>query len=157
MLNQYGYTLGNPVSFSDPDGTEEVSTGDVVSAGFNAIAATGALLALTPASPALAAVLIAIGFAGSWGYLAYLIGESVNGGSAGFGPVPNGIGGSVNGGIGAVAPAPSPGCAPVVIGQVSMLRHVLTVSILLQILLGFALIRRRRLRLDARLLEPSAE
>jgi len=136
LLNQYSYALGNPVWFEDRDGSEAKSAGEIALEAIAFTALTGELLLLGPGSQALGAALIAFAWAMMFAYLAYSIAESINGQ------------GLINGPVG--GPAPSPGCAPARIGELSDLRSALIPLATLNLLLAFAVIRRRRREIGSR-------
>jgi RHS repeat-associated protein len=142
-VNQFAYTLGNPVWFSDPDGFSADAAGKVADAlDFAAanLAALGQVLLMSPSPQTrtigeglllLAAILFALAAA------IRLMGVAVAGPSVS-------AGGGGGGGGGSFGTGGSPGCAPGVGAALPRLRGWLPVLLPLQLLLGFLLLRRRR-------------
>ncbi len=142
IVNQFAYTLGNPIWFSDPDGFAADPAGQVADAlDFAAatLAAFGQALIMSPSPQTqamgeglllLAAILFALAAAlRLWGVGAH---PSVSAG---------GGGGGGGGSFGTGGPT---GCAPGAGAALPRLRGWLPVLLPLQLLLGFLLLRRRR-------------
>ena len=162
VVNQFAYTLGNPVWFSDPDGlsaeaNQSASGFDMLVAGLSLLGATlGALSALLRFAPvphlqllgallALVAALIALLIA-----LMLVFGRTPappmipdpappGGGSRSGGPsAGSGSSGGGGGGIG------GPGCSPDALSALPNVGGWLRVLLPLQLLLGWLVLRRRR-------------
>jgi len=129
VLNQYSYAFGNPVWFSDPDGTEGVSKVDAVSSIANAAGLTGGALLVTPAWK-VGVVLIAFAVGIYIGIALVGIAQSINGSAS-----------SVSAPI-----AAAPGCAPARLTEEPGLSFALMFLVPLQVLLGIALAIRLRTR-----------
>jgi RHS repeat-associated protein len=164
IVNQFSYTLGNPVWFSDPDGTSPEAN-DAVS-GFDSLVGT---LAVIAAALGVLAVLLRFGplphlhaIAAVFGLVSALLGllialmllfgkprsksghanpvvQPTSGGGAGGTGGGGGSGGGGGGGGGSVG-----GCSPAQLTAVPRLGGWLPFLIPLQLLLGFLLLRRRR-------------
>ncbi|MBW2241161.1 MAG: RHS repeat-associated core domain-containing protein [Deltaproteobacteria bacterium] len=141
LINQYTYTLGNPVWFSDPDGREGISA----EAFFDNLGAISAVIA------AFSAILGNAAFALSFALLAalfHLIARTLAYiGNSSFVPMPGkasassgGGGASGSGGGG----GPSGGCSPVAAASLPDASRGLLLLLPLQLLLGLLILRRRR-------------
>ena len=144
IVNQFAYTLGNPIWFSDPDGFSSDAAGKVADAlDFAAanLAAFGQLLVMSPSPQTqaigegmllLAAILFALAAA------MRLSGVAVTG------PGVSARRRRRLGGGGSSGTGGTPGCAPGAGAALPRLRGWLPVLLPLQLLLGFLLLRRRR-------------
>jgi hypothetical protein len=131
VVNQYGYALGNPVLYSDPDGLHEVTFLDIIVA-----VAIGVLSGAAYAAAPEVAVMIAIFI-----LIAYLIGQmnadaaqaaaAAGAASAGHAAGPRDSGSSAS-------------CAPASLTAVPDVDPILAVLVPMQLLLGLLLMRRRR-------------
>ena len=134
LINQYSYTLGNPLWFWDPDGREAqpaggVSTGDLVAAG--GIFVLGGV-GIVGVAPVVGFSLIGIGL--GIVVIALIIGYATSGGEvSAIGALQ---GGGLGGGLG--------GCAPDAIAALPNPGWALAVLIPLQLILGTAVLLRRR-------------
>jgi RHS repeat-associated protein len=164
IVNQFAYTLGNPVWFSDPDGNSPDAND--AAEGFDTLigtlgligAAFGLLAILLKFGPlpqlqllslifslvsALIALLIALAllFGKPNAALDGATSSTVGGGGGGGGGVSTGGGG---GGGGSLGGGGGSGCSPDRLTAVPRARGWLAVLLPLQLLLGFLLLRRRR-------------
>jgi len=152
-LNQYSYTLGNPVWFSDPDGRE---SGGIAGAQIQKVmGGVAAALAITVAVVPVAApqVAMALGVI----MLVLLISEAVSNstsmGAPDHDPV-DAFSGSLSApsissasGVKAAGSAGTVGttCAPVTLSSAGKPRWIPVLILSLQVLLGMIILRRRRL------------
>jgi RHS repeat-associated protein len=162
IVNQFAYTLGNPVWFSDPDGrspdaNDAASGFDQLIGTLSVIAATlgllGALLRFAPLPQLvmLGAIISLVGaFFALIVALALLFGRP-RGGSGALSPTGGGGGGGSGGGTGGGGGSGGfgggsggSGCSPGRMTEVPEARGWLPVLLPLQLLLGFLLLRRRR-------------
>jgi RHS repeat-associated protein len=138
-VNQFAYTLGNPIWFSDADGQEGDPVADGISAAGAALSALGRTLALSadPRAQALGEILMVIG---AW--LVALAAAMRLRGTAGAmtSPTLGGGGGGSGGGPGGT------GCSPAALSALPDLPGWLRLLLPLQLLLGWLELRRRRRR-----------
>jgi RHS repeat-associated protein len=158
LLNQYGYTLGNPVWFSDPDGRESggifggVSGGDVGAVMEGVAVALAIAVGLVPAAGPQVAVALGVLL------LILLIAEALSANAIVNVP-PTGLARAFSGslstqstlsspGMGVAAPAGAVGvtCAPVALSSVGRPRWIPGLILVLQVLLGMIILRQRRPR-----------
>ncbi len=130
LVNQYSYTLGNPVWFSDPDG-------DLALEGAGLAIATGALF--TVGSPA-AAVIAGAGLTVAAIAFALALGKKVSSKEA----APAGGAGGGGSGASAGAGGLGGGCSPLAAASLPAIARALCVLGPLQLLLGLLLLRGRR-------------
>jgi RHS repeat-associated protein len=136
IVNQYSYTLGNPVWFSDPDGADGTATAVAVGSVALAVADVTAVVAAGPIVSVTGAVAVGISFGLGGLILAVAIAYALQRSSVSnvvdtpdTGDV--GYGGSLG------------GCAPVALGSSVALRPFLLILLLVfQFLLGGLLLRR---------------
>ena len=158
LVNPYAYAMGNPVWFSDPDGTEGAPTGgDVAVDAVSLALATASIAAVTPATPVWVVGLAVLGF--YWSATAFAVnfsawrqaaatgaseppeGEGPSGAEAGTAPS-NAARTGLAPGLEFAAPAPA-GCTPARLARVPDLGGWLWLLLPLQLLLGAELLRRR--------------
>jgi len=147
VVNQYAYTLGNPVWFTDPDGTDSGPGGVEVGAEFiKAAVATVFLFATGATAGPAVAVALAITFSVQWFLVAYLFAQWVNGaGFAEFDPHSGLPLSATSAGAQVASQLAAPGgCAPTQLTRLPDARWLLYWLIPLQVVLGWAVLRRRR-------------
>jgi RHS repeat-associated protein len=162
LLNQYGYTLGNPVWFSDPDGRESggilegLSGGDVETIMEVVAAALAIAVGLVPAAGPQVAVALGVLV------LILLVAEAVSTGATASAP-PSGPARAFSGslstrstsslpGAGVAAPAGAVAltCAPVALSSEGRPHWIPGSILVLQVLLGMIILRQRRPRLGGK-------
>lgn len=159
LRNPYAYALGNPIWRSDPSGREGTPTGaEVGAAAFSASLATGALLTLAPGASVAAVLFATVGFAFGLGLVAFVLAQWANDQQrtdltilqnpiSELARLPD-LTGPV---AGFLAPAaPSLGCSPSRLADVPDAAPLLALLIPLQLILGWALARRRRVSMGVR-------
>jgi RHS repeat-associated protein len=154
IVNQFAYTLGNPVWFSDPDGASSEANASVnagiadgVALAGGALAVAGGILRFAP-TPQTVILGNALVLLGSILLLLALVIRMNSGGRAAASPSGaksgsassgGGLSGSIGGGGAAGA-----GCSPAALGTLPDARGWLFWLLPLQLLLGWLLLRRRR-------------
>ncbi|MCP5071233.1 MAG: RHS repeat-associated core domain-containing protein [bacterium] len=145
LINQYTYTLGNPVWFSDPDGTVSADTF------FGGFAVTYALIAAIAAIIGVTAFVVAFGaLAALMAFVAWALAALGTEGAARPKPpipsttTPAGSSGGSGGGGSSEGGSPGGGCSPVAAATLPGAARGLLWLIPLQLLLGSLILRRRR-------------
>jgi RHS repeat-associated protein len=155
IVNQYAYTLGNPVWFSDADGMSPEANASVNSGIADGLALAGAALnvgggllrfAPTPQTVILGNALMLLG--AILLLLSIIIRTRAGGAIVGPSPTGRGAGGSSAasspGGVGGGTGAGGAGCSPAALGTLPDARGWLRWLLPLQLLLGWLVLRRRR-------------
>jgi RHS repeat-associated protein len=134
LVNQYAYTLGNPVLFRDADGLHEVTAGDIIVA-----IAIGIISSWVYAVAPEIAVIMAIAI-----LIAYLIGRT-NADARAVGPQ-GGFSGRAESSSRPGGSTSSGSCAPAGLVEVPSTDPLLAVLVPIQLLLALLLLKRRRRR-----------
>jgi RHS repeat-associated protein len=148
VVNQFAYTLGNPIWFSDADGRSEAANGSVQAVANGLGIAGGALnligglmrFAPTPQTVVLGNGLLLLG--SILLLLAIILRTSSGAGAIGMNATSGG-GGSVGTAASGTA-SPAPGCSPATGNRLPDVTGWLYFLLPLQLLLGWLLLRRRR-------------